>query len=234
MTSSGDQEEEAHFEPTTDALDDVFGSAPNSPLASAAVHIGNFENEDIDSADFDSLDATLAAAPQTRNAIGEHSDVPRLRSQHVTAGYRDGVASSKTVHVQSGFDEGFSLGAVIGLRSGYLLGALEGVVRAVNSDASASDEVKGSVREEFVRARGEMGLTELFGRRWFGPDGVWTFEVEGEREEGGEVTFREVAAAHPVLSKWAANVKALEQKFGLDLEGRARPGDEELTEESSL
>ena len=62
---------------------------------------------------------------------GDLSDVPRLRSIHVTAGYRDGIADGKSQSVQAGFDEGYSLGAVIGLDVGWILGILEGLIVAM-------------------------------------------------------------------------------------------------------
>lgn len=201
-----------HFEPTTDALDDIFGSAPNSPLARAAVA------ENDDGIDFEALDAPPAPATTS----GERSDIPRLRSMHVTTGYRDGIAESKAQFVQEGFDEGFSLGAVLGLKTGWLLGVLEGLVRAVNGDVGAADEVKGEVREEFVKAREELALTRVFGREYFGEDGIWKFVVEGEAADGG-VTFLEVADAHPLVAEWTARIGELEGRFGLDLKAKVRP-----------
>lgn len=59
------------------------------------------------------------------------SDVPRLRSVHVTAGYRDGIADGKTRSVQAGFDEGYSLGAVMGLNVGWIMGILDGLIVAM-------------------------------------------------------------------------------------------------------
>lgn len=51
------------------------------------------------------------------------------------------------------------------------------------------------------RARDELAIGRLFGREWWGGDGVWVYEVQGE---GEEVTFREVVGQHPVVSRWAA------------------------------
>ena len=63
--------------------------------------------------------------------LGDISDTPRLRSIHVTAGYRDGIADGKTRSVQAGFDEGYSLGAVMGLNVGWILGTLKGLITAI-------------------------------------------------------------------------------------------------------
>ncbi|OKO97308.1 hypothetical protein PENSUB_10102 [Penicillium subrubescens] len=80
----------------------------------------------------------------------EPSDLPSLRRQHVTAGYRDGVSTSKGEHVQRGFDAGFPVGAQLGMRAGTILGILEGITRGLE-DRSVSGVVKKPV------ARGPSG-----------------------------------------------------------------------------
>ncbi|KEQ74275.1 hypothetical protein M436DRAFT_10791, partial [Aureobasidium namibiae CBS 147.97] len=169
--------------------DDIFGSAPNSPLQSPTQ---------------DENDINIPAA-QLHTSNSERSDIPRLRSVHVTSGYRDGISVSKAEHVQHGFDEGFSLGAVIGLKSGWLLGILEGLVRAIQSASTISEQAKEDVVANFITARMELGLQSLFGKEYFGEDGIWVFEVQGEGE--GEVTFRDVADAHPLVKKWVDEVE---------------------------
>ena len=112
------------------------------------------------------------------------------------------------------------------MKAGFLLGVLEGVVRALQSSVSINKQVKEDVIAKFVKAREELGLQSLFGREWFGEDGIWTFEVEGKNEE--EVTFRDVADAHPVIWKWTTEVEELKKKFGVEFQVRARPeGDDE-------
>ncbi|PYI29662.1 hypothetical protein BP00DRAFT_348125 [Aspergillus indologenus CBS 114.80] len=87
------------------SLDDIFGSSPPPP-------------------------ETHTTAPHPAN---EPSDLPSLRRQHVTAGYRDGLAASKSTQVQSGFDAGFPVGAQLGLRVGTILGILEGAIRGLEA-----------------------------------------------------------------------------------------------------
>ncbi|KAE8407699.1 essential protein Yae1 [Aspergillus pseudonomiae] len=94
------------------SLDDIFGSSP--PHDDTPTH-------------------TIATTAQS-----EPSELPSLRRQHVTAGYRDGVSASKTEHVQSGFDAGFPVGAQLGMRAGTILGILEGVIRGYESRASSA------------------------------------------------------------------------------------------------
>ncbi|KAJ6157594.1 Essential protein Yae1 N-terminal [Penicillium chermesinum] len=96
--------------PAANSLDDIFGSSPetSSTLLPPA--------------------AERAPAPGTG---GEPSDLPSLRRQHVTAGYRDGLSKSKGQHVQAGFDGGFPVGAQLGMRAGTVLGILEGISRGL-------------------------------------------------------------------------------------------------------
>ena len=96
-------------------FDDIFDDDPE-PSAALAQH--------TDTQDY----ATSSSMPVPSSDI---SDVPRLRSIHVTSGYRDGIANGKMQSVQAGFDEGYSLGAVLGLKAGWILGVLEGLIAAV-------------------------------------------------------------------------------------------------------
>lgn len=108
-----------HPAPEVDnSLDDIFGSSP--PPESGRE----------------------APGPHTEtHAAPEPSEFPSLRRQHVTAGYRDGVATSKGEHVQEGFDAGFPIGARLGMRAGTIVGILEGIVRGLE-DRSGSGVVK--------------------------------------------------------------------------------------------
>jgi hypothetical protein len=194
---------------TSELHDDIFGSEPNSPSLSPS------QNTDIE-----------IPTQSLNTANSERSDIPRLRSVHVTSGYRDGISVSKAEHVQQGFDEGFSLGATIGIKSGFLLGVLEGIVRAVQYSADIAAEAKEEVIAKFITARQELGLQSLFGREWFGEDGIWKFEVKEDAD--GEVTFRDVADAHPLVAKWVSEIEELKKKFGIEIKPRARQeGDDE-------
>ncbi|KAL2813088.1 hypothetical protein BJX63DRAFT_230893 [Aspergillus granulosus] len=154
-----------------DSLDDIFGSSPphNTPTP---------------------------PLPSAHTTI-EPSELPSLRRQHVTAGYRDGISASKAEHVQRGFDAGFPTGAQLGMRAGTILGILEGLVRGYESragsavirkpggkagtatSASVSDaEVEGvrRVKREHVlalykQARQELGVQAVFAGLEEGKDG---------------------------------------------------------------
>lgn len=100
------------------SLDDIFGSSPPR------------ETREV-----------LSNLSQDSTSTTEPSDLPSLRRQHVTAGYRDGVSTSKGEHVQRGFDAGFPVGAQLGMRAGTILGILEGITRGLE-DRSVSGVVK--------------------------------------------------------------------------------------------
>ncbi|OQE38482.1 hypothetical protein PENCOP_c008G05468 [Penicillium coprophilum] len=110
-------------DPTVDnSLDDIFGSSP--PRESTRP-------------------STTSLNPQST----EPSDLPSLRRQHVTAGYRDGTSASKGAHVQEGFDAGFPVGAQLGMRAGTVLGIMEGLLRGLEERSGP-----GAVKKPAVRA----------------------------------------------------------------------------------
>lgn len=182
-----------------DPLDDVFGSAPSSPVHATGDREG-------------SNGGVIAGA--------EHSDIPRLRSIHVTNGYREGIAVSKEKHIQAGFDEGYGLGGEIGLRVGYYLGVLEGVWQAVSRlDREKHAGLIGEVKRVFEDGKEELNMERLLSPEYFGADGVWLYEVPGQDEEGSElrVGFGDVAERHPVLVVWKERVEGVCGRVGLKL-----------------
>jgi hypothetical protein len=189
-------EDESHH--SNDLFDDVFGSAPNSPI------LGGGRGDDF--------------AVERTNAH-EVSDIPRLRSRHVTEGYREGIAESKEKFIQEGFDEGYSLGAELGLQAGWCLGMLEGVCKALDKTqvnggkrSQPHVEIEFAAGELYKSAQEEMQMQKLFDPAYFGSDGIWLYDVPGSEEE---TTFRQVAMAHPVLSKWLSNTRVAADRVGL-------------------
>ncbi|KAH8686023.1 hypothetical protein BGZ60DRAFT_523290 [Tricladium varicosporioides] len=182
-----------------DDLDDVFGSAPSSP---------SFENN--------------GGTNNRNNGNAEVSDVPRLKEKHEKEGYRDGVTNGKAQTVQVGFDEGYGLGAVLGLKIGKILGLLEGICNALGVGMKSHEgEIFVGEKERldklFAMARSELKTQSVFGRDWWGEDGIWKFEVPGEGVEGKEVTFLDVASAHPLVVKWDRIIEDEVAKWRLDL-----------------
>jgi hypothetical protein len=181
-----------------DDFDDVFGSAPPSPT---------FSHENTD----------LAQESRIRSGNLEPSDIPRLKEKHETEGYRDGVTKGKAESVQKGFDEGYSLGAVLGLRIGKILGLLEGICGALRGGGEVYKGEAERVEGLLGMAKGELGTKSVFAREWWGEDGVWRFEVPGEGD-GMEVTFPDVAGAHPLVAKWERVIEVEVERWGLDLD----------------
>jgi len=180
-----------------DLLDDVFGSAPASPQQSAFREDGELPGVGRDTARI----ATTAADP---------SDIPRLRSIHVTNGYREGLATSKEQYIQEGFDEGYSLGGEIGLKAGWCLGVLESLTHSTRRRAVEEAKRK-EIDETYRQAKEELSMTALLGEEYFAPDGVWKYDVEGQdaSDEELKVTFKHVGAAHPLLKRWEHEIDKL-------------------------
>lgn len=173
-----------------DDFDDVFGSAPPSPTSHGA---------------------TDTQWHTTGNL--EPSDIPRLKEKHETEGYRDGVTRGKGESVQAGFDEGYGLGAVLGLKIGKILGLLEGILAGLKGEELEAERKR--VEALFEDAKRELATQSVFGREYWGEDGIWKFEVPGEKE--GEVVFPDVARAHPLVGKWEGFVEGEVRRWGLDL-----------------
>lgn len=75
-------------------------------------------------------------APENAQPSRILSDVPSLRRQHMTSGYREGLSVGKAQVMQAGFDAGYPFGVEIGLRVGTVLGALEGILAALTATAA--------------------------------------------------------------------------------------------------
>jgi hypothetical protein len=179
--------------PHANTFDDIFGSAPSSPTATGLAF-----------SDLNSVET-------------EPSDISRLRSQHSTAGYRDGLTASKATTLQEGFDEGYSLGAEFGLEIGEILGVLQGIYAAAKktSHSEADHELLAKTKELLGQASRELELGMVFDKGYWDGEGIWTYEVE--RDGDGEVTFREVVASHPLVMKWRCVVEEEAKRWGLDL-----------------
>ncbi|KAG6014692.1 hypothetical protein E4U43_006248 [Claviceps pusilla] len=163
-------------------LDDVFGSAPASPTETAA------------------------------HSISHPSDVPRLQTEHTTAGYREGITVAKESSVQAGFDEGFSLGAALGAQAGQLLGLVEGIADALKThvaETADADDAAVASAQLLREARTDLSTDNIFRPEYWAPDGNWTYDVVAagqddgdDGEPGQQIVFFDVANAHPLIRKW--------------------------------
>lgn len=109
------------------SLDDIFGSRPPP------------ETREVPS-------DTLEIATSTTEPSDEPSDLPSLRRQHVTSGYREGISTSKGEHIQRGFDAGYPVGAQLGMRAGTVLGILEGITRGLEAQSTSGVVKKPAAR----------------------------------------------------------------------------------------
>ena len=145
-------------------------------------------------------------SPSTTAPATDPSDIPRLRSAHFTAGYREGATAAKEKTLQPGFDEGYSLGATFGLRIGCLLGELEGVYTALKGSGSTMEKEAERVAKLYRRMRNELALEKVFGREWWGENGLWKYEVRSQRGENcneeGKIIFKDVVESHPLVVQW--------------------------------
>ncbi|GIJ87368.1 essential protein Yae1, N terminal [Aspergillus pseudoviridinutans] len=181
--------------PQANSLDDIFGSSPPH------------ENEKI--------------PQQPSSQAPEPSDLPSLRRQHVTAGYRDGVSAAKGEHVQHGFDAGFPIGAQLGMRAGTVIGIIEGLLRGFESrtasravkkpaqrkeegqEAEADEAARQAKREQLLRLY-QKAVKELEVRSVFaGSEEESTQNKEGQ--EKPEVVLRRKGDA--VISQWEDQVR---------------------------
>ncbi|KAL4805563.1 hypothetical protein BDV18DRAFT_141276 [Aspergillus unguis] len=169
-----------------DSLDDIFGSSPPHSEPSEQT--------------------------QPSNVAVEPSELPSLRRQHVTAGYRDGISASKADHVQHGFDAGFPVGAQLGMRAGTIIGILEGVMRGYESSSAikkpgqkstapaAENEGTRAKREEIARlyrqALKELKVQDVFA------------DIDGTKlqEEKEKPEIQLLGKGDAVLSEWEKKV----------------------------
>ncbi len=149
-------------------------------------------------------------------SASEPSDVARLRREHVTAGYRDGLIEAKSKSIQAGFDEGFSLGATIGMRAGELVGLLEGIARAISTTGGSSTMPSPSDAEQrLAEATRELSTRSVFAAEYWAPDGTWIYELQPATGDEDAV-FSDVAGSHPLIRKWTDIVEAELRRYGLD------------------
>ncbi|PVI00207.1 hypothetical protein DM02DRAFT_401108 [Periconia macrospinosa] len=174
--------------PQNDLLDDIYGSAPSSPLLNA-------EN-----------------APRSEEML---SDLPSRQRALDTDAYREGLSNGKGQFVQEGFDEGYSLGANLGILVGYVLGLLQGITEALEGHDKLQWKETQKLCDE---AQAELAIEELLGQKWIDEEGIWRWEVEGKDEEVTFKEVAEqhpvmktwMARIRDLAEKWGVDLKAAE------------------------
>ncbi|KAJ6781921.1 hypothetical protein PWT90_07199 [Aphanocladium album] len=196
--------EDAHFsqrryQPEELGLETHSVAAPSDPLDDVFGLDGDFDTQGV-----------VLQAPESTHP----TDMNRLQAEHSTSGYREGVSVAKEASIQPGFDEGFSLGATVGQQAGHLLGILEGISNALEP---LSNEISAEAEQLLNQAREELSIKHIFSPEYWAPDGNWTYPVNIQGEER-EVLFSDVAAAHPVILKWAGIVDSQVQQWNIQLD----------------
>ncbi|OJD21973.1 hypothetical protein ACJ73_06687 [Blastomyces percursus] len=212
--------------PSTALLDDIFGTSP------ANQHQHSLNNNGS---------SNIAAQPRQRDLDldREPSDLPFLRRQHVTAGYRDGISMTKGEHVQRGFDGGFPVGAELGLRVGTVLGVLEGLVAAAAAAArrtagGGDGDFKGSgtrrgagddVAAIFEAAKKELSVQNVFGAAADDVDGGGVDGQPGDGGDGGggkrawlDPCVRLAKAGDEVVTRWEGRLLSREAPSGIGVD----------------
>lgn len=148
------------------------------------------------------------------------SDLPTIRRQHTTDGYRAGLDAGKSdaVVAQAGFDQGYPLGIQLGMRVGFLLGTLGELWRWSEVSGVGEDEVRRA--EEDLKV--EKLVVEVGGQ--LGRGVLEEIPEEGENvtaEAGGGEAWKEVDEgwidALPAIRRWSEFVAEARARLGVDL-----------------
>lgn len=130
-------------------------SPSESPMTNITTPEVASEDDDIWASDENQDPSQDATTPRVNNDM--LSDLPTVKRQHMTDGYREGLSIGKAKVMQQGFDAGYPIGVAIAMRVGKVLGCIEGVLAAKD----LSDESRVVVRKLLDRARQELAITAL-------------------------------------------------------------------------
>lgn len=209
-----------HLAPRASRDEDVLVQIMYStaqPAAAATAHSSATNTlDDVFGSDTEHDDFTEEDGQQRQDAVREShpSDIPRLQTEHATAGYREGITAAKSESIQAGFDEGFSLGATVGLKAGQLLGYLEGMEAALRPGGG---HVATQAAALLAQATRELGVDTVFSEQYWAVDGTWKYAVAGDDEHGERhVVFDDVTDAHPLISKWTGVVDEEVRRWNID------------------
>ena len=149
--------------------------------------------------------------PSPSSAVNDAhpSDIPRLRSIHATAGYRDGISEGKSQSLQSGFDEGYSIGASFGLRIGHLLGAAEALLVALRKRLPQLQDHAYRLEKSLQEMTKELSLENIFDQKWWDEDGSLKGDCSPQHleDQGAGASTQRLYDMHPLLTKWSLVLK---------------------------
>lgn len=121
---------------------------PTSPEVASA-------DDNIWASDHENNPATSSQGqPQAEDLL---SDLPTVKRQHMTDGYREGLSVGKARVMQKGFDNGYPIGVMIALRAGKVLGCIEGILAA----KGIPDAHRADVRRTYKQVRSELAISSL-------------------------------------------------------------------------
>ncbi|KKK16198.1 hypothetical protein AOCH_006697 [Aspergillus ochraceoroseus] len=183
----------------SNSLDDIFGSSPPH-------------------ADHDN--GMTGSSTETRaDRTPEPSELPSLRRQHVTAGYRDGISTSKGEHVQRGILEG--------VLRGYESRAGSGVVKKQRAGGSSmQEETPAELERRRVTREAILTVYREAGKELKNVQAVFAGLEEhhhhhpptGEEEEEEEKPETQLARkGEAVVSKWEERVRVGHWEENMDL-----------------
>ncbi|KAI0965000.1 hypothetical protein F4678DRAFT_454072 [Xylaria arbuscula] len=197
-----------HLAPPPESFGDEFDSHVSSVQMTAAVSPSAHDPLDDDD---DFLDDVFGSGvPAARTSPDMSLDTRRLRAQHHTVGYREGITAGKARSIQAGFDHGFSLGATIGIRAGQLRGLLEGIGAALAHAGHSAH-----VHDLLSRAAVELSPASVFTSKFWAADGTWTYPVTATRDDG-KIVYADVADQHPLIAKWARIARDEADRWHID------------------
>ena len=148
----------------TQSLSPLVSNQMSSPTSPTSEHTPiTSPSQDDNTSDIWASDSSHPPSPNTRHphaqASAPLSDLPSLRRQHITSGYREGLSIGKATVIQSGFDSGYPIGVEIALRAGKVIGLLEGMVAALAKVEAGERREK--VKAMLEKAKREMDVKEL-------------------------------------------------------------------------
>ncbi|KAL9050759.1 MAG: hypothetical protein Q9162_006438 [Coniocarpon cinnabarinum] len=165
--------------PVWESDSDISSSYPNA----FHQHSGTSRSREPGSGELDFKDASSGKPDARELGFREPSELPSLRRQHITLGYRAGLSDRKDdpKRAQEGFDTGFPIGAEVGIRVGFVIGCLRELARRDGKSAEASAEdaqTESDLQVLLEQAEDELKLEKL----------VTVPEFEAEEDEVGEGT----------------------------------------------
>jgi len=130
-------------------------SSVSSPATTTTTPEAGPEDDDIWASDHENDPAgSRQGQPPSESLL---SDLPTIKRQHMSDGYREGLGVGKAKVMQKGFDDGYPIGTMIASRAGRVLGCIEGVLTAND----VPDERKVAVLKTYERAKSELAIAAL-------------------------------------------------------------------------